>query len=131
MTAIQRIHVTDEWIREYAQSIDAPLQIVQGKLIAPSTMPILFWQFFKETSNQTSSPILHGSQQFLYKEPITSGMVLDCELTLIKTEKKSGKSGSLTLFTYELIYECEGKNIGITTTTLIQVGASHEKVHHD
>lgn len=130
MTPIQRIQVTDEWIGEYAQSIDAPIQTFQGKLIAPSTMPIIFWQFFEETSKQNSSPLLHGSQQFLYKEPITAGMILDCELALVKTEKKSGKSGNLTLFTYNLTCNCEGRNIVIATTTLIQVGASHEKIHH-
>lgn len=131
MTAKQRISVTEEWIREYAKSIDAPLQFVHKMLIAPSTMPILFWSYFNKISKHTALPLLHGSQQFVYNEPITSEMILDCTLTLIKTEKKDGNSGPLTLFTYQLTFHCEGKKIGTATSTLIQVGAIHEKIHHN
>jgi len=37
-----QIHMSAEWISNYAQSIEAPLQTINGNLIAPSTMPIIF-----------------------------------------------------------------------------------------
>ena len=129
MTTVSQILVTEDWIREYAQSIDSPLQILQGKLVAPSTMPVIFWQFFKETSSH-QLPTLHGSQKFYYEEPITAGMILDCELELLKSEEKNGKTGKLTLFTYSLTCKCKEKIIVIATTILIQVGETSEKIHH-
>lgn len=41
-----QILMTAEWISDYAQSIEAPVQTTNGNLIAPSTMPIIFWQAF-------------------------------------------------------------------------------------
>ena len=127
MATVQQIQVSAKWIREYADSIHSPIQLLQGKLVAPSTMPVIFWQFFKETSDQI--PMLHGSQKFYYEQPITAGMILDCELQLLKTEEKKGKTGKLTLFTYCLTCMCKGKLIVQATTILIQVGESNEKVH--
>lgn len=129
MSEIQQLHITEQWIREYARSINSPLQFFQGKLIAPSTMPIIFWPFFKETANQ-DSPVLHGSQKFLYEELMTAGMLLDCELALLKMEEKKGKTRKLTLSTYELTCKCEGRLIVVATTILIQVGETNEKIHH-
>lgn len=129
MTIVQQIHVTEDWIRDYAHSINSPIQLMKGKLVAPSTMPVIFWQFFKEHSSH-QLPILHGSQKFYYEEPITAGMILDCELILLKSVEKNGKTGKLTLNTYNLTCKCEEKIIVIATTILIRVGETHEKSYH-
>ncbi|URN93709.1 MAG: MaoC family dehydratase N-terminal domain-containing protein [Candidatus Pristimantibacillus lignocellulolyticus] len=125
MNSIQhRLHVTEEWISRYAQSIDAPLQTINDKLIAPATMPIIFWQEFnipwQEMNN--SVPLIHGAQHFSYEAPIIAGMLLDCELQLTNIEKKTSKTGLLTLYYYKLTCRCDGKLIVTTETVLIRVG---------
>ena len=117
------IHVTAKWIKEYAQSIEAPLQKINGKLIAPSTMPIIFWTFF-DVPLLKQHNILHGSQQFIYNRPIQEGMVLQCELALTNIEQKMSKSGAMTLYTYTLICMENETEIAVAKTVLIQVGES-------
>ena len=78
-----------------------PCKPLNGKLIAPSTMPIIFWQAFDIPWLKEDAPLIHGSQHFSYNKPITAGMTLDCELALEKVDKKVGKQGVLTfLHTY-------------------------------
>lgn len=119
----RKLNVTAEWIQAYAESIGSPLQRVGQKLVAPSTMPILFWQSFDVTLFQNNEPILHGSQQFAYKRPIIEGMTLQCELQLTNQEEKTGKQGPLTLHTYTLIVRENEEEILQATTILIKVGA--------
>lgn len=89
-----QVHITAEWISDFAQSIGAPLQMIKGDLIAPATMPIIFWQFFDIPWLKTDAPLIHGTQQFTYQEPITAGMILDCELFLTRMDKKKlGRNG--------------------------------------
>ena len=59
------IHVTAEWISEYAQSIEAPLQRMNGNLIAPATMPIIFWQVIDIPWLSMDTPLIHGTQHFI------------------------------------------------------------------
>lgn len=117
------IHVTAEWITAYAQSIEAPLQKMNGELIAPSTMPIVFWEFF-DVPLLKQHNILHGSQQFIYTRPIQEGMVLQCELALTNIEQKTGKRGTMTLYTYTLVCMENETEIAVAKTVLIQVGDS-------
>ena len=84
----QQLYVTSEWISKYAQSIEAPLQTINGILIAPSTMPIIFWQEFDIPWLKEEIPLIHGTQHFSYEAPIAAGMVLDCELELTSVEKR-------------------------------------------
>ncbi|MFJ7666446.1 MaoC family dehydratase N-terminal domain-containing protein [Lysinibacillus sp. NPDC097195] len=123
MIATKKIIVTTEWIQNYAKSIEAPLQYVQNKLIAPVTMPIIFWQQFEGFMLNNQTPLFHGSQQFTYHSPIFEGMVLDCELELSHTVHKQGKAGMMTLFTYTLNCLQQGIEIVQLETVLIQVGA--------
>jgi hypothetical protein len=117
-----RLKITAQWITEYAQSIEAPLQMIQGEIIAPVTMPIIFWQEFNIPWLNIDEPLIHGSQHFSYKLPITAGMILDCELSLTNTEKKAGRQGELTLYTHTLICTCEGELILTAETVLISMG---------
>lgn len=84
----QRLYVTSEWISQYAQSIEAPVQTMNDTLIAPSTMPIIFWQEFDIPWLKEDIPLIHGTQHFSYEAPIAAGMVLDCELELTNVEKR-------------------------------------------
>lgn len=91
-----QILMTAEWISDYAQSIEAPVQTTNGNLIAPSTMPIIFWQAFEIPWLSKGEPLLHGTQKFSYQAPITAGMTLDCELALTSKVQKDGRQGKLT-----------------------------------
>lgn len=117
----QRIHVSAEMITQYAKSIEYPLQSVNGVLIAPATMPIIFWKEFDIPWLDRDMPLIHGSQHFSYETPVTAGMILDCELTLVKVEKKSGSRNNLTLYTHTLVCTCDGSLIVTAETVLISV----------
>ncbi|GGH21057.1 MaoC family dehydratase N-terminal domain-containing protein [Paenibacillus segetis] len=123
MNIIQhQIHITAEWITDYAQSIDAPLQVLQGKLVAPSTMPIIFWQAFDIPWLKGDHPLIHGKQHFSYEAPITARMILDCELSLTQIENKTSRHGNLILYTHSLVCFNEGDLIVTAETVLISVG---------
>lgn len=123
MNSVQhRLHITTEWISRYAQSIEAPLQYIHGKLIAPTTMPIIFWQEFDIPWLEMDHPLIHGSQHFSYNAPIIAGMIIHCELLLTKVEKKIGRQGELTLYTHTLICTCNNDLIVTAETVLISMG---------
>ncbi|MDQ0088989.1 hypothetical protein J2T12_002399 [Paenibacillus anaericanus] len=117
-----QLYITAEWISHYAQSIEAPIQTINGHLIAPATMPIIFWQEFDIPWLDKIEPLIHGSQHFSYETPIIAGMTLDCELTLTSVEKKKGRQGGLTLYTHSLVCMCDGDLIVTAETVLISVG---------
>ncbi|GIP26651.1 hypothetical protein J23TS9_17810 [Paenibacillus sp. J23TS9] len=125
-----QIYITAEWISQYADSIEAPLQSIHGNLIAPATMPVIFWQAFDIPWLNMKAPLIHGSQRFSYEAPITAGMILDCELALTNVERKAGKQGILTFFTHTLVCRCDGELIVTADTVLIRVGDDHEKTHN-
>lgn len=123
MNSVQhQLHITAEWITDYALSIEAPLQVIQGELVAPATMPIIFWQAFDIPWLNIDSPMIHGTQHFSYMAPITAGMIIDCELSLTKVEKKTGRQGKLTLYTHTLVCLYDGDLIVTAETVLISVG---------
>lgn len=126
----QQLYVTDEWISRYAQSIEAPLQKIDGKFIAPSTMPIIFWQEFDIPWLKEARALIHGTQRFSYETPITAEMVLDCELTLTNAEEKVGKQGMLTFLTHTLVCKCKDDLVVTAETVLIQVGDPREKTYN-
>ncbi|MGE7840487.1 FAS1-like dehydratase domain-containing protein [Lysinibacillus sp. NPDC093712] len=123
MRLTKKITVTAEWIQRYAKSIEAPLQYLHGKLIAPATMPIVFWQQFDRAIFNNQKPVLHGSQHFFYHVPIQEGMVLHCELALSHKEHKQGKQGPMTFYTYTLNCFEQRTEIVQLKTVLIHVGA--------
>ena len=116
-----------EWISDYAQSIEAPVQTMNGNLIAPSTMPIIFWQAFEIPWLSKGEPLLHGTQKFSYQAPITAGMTLDCELALTSKVQKDGRQGKLTFYTHTLVCKCEDELIVTAETVLIRVGDDHDE----
>lgn len=126
-----QIHMSAEWISNYAQSIAVPLQTINGNLIAPSTMPIIFWQAFDIPWLSKGEPLLHGSQKFSYQAPITAGMTLDCELALTSKVQKEGRQGKLTFYTHTLVCKCEDELIVTAETVLIQVGDDHDEKMHN
>lgn len=129
MNSVQcQIHMKTEWILEYVQSIEAPIQKMNGQLIAPATMPIIFWQKLDIPWLSKNAPLIHGAQQFIYQTPITAGMILDCELTLTNKVQKHGRAGLLTFYTHTLACKCEGKLIVTAETVLIRVGDKREQV---
>jgi hypothetical protein len=122
-----QIYVTAEWISDYAHSIEAPVQTYKGNLIAPSTMPIIFWQAFDIPWLSKGEPLLHGTQKFSYQAPITAGMTLDCELALTSKAQKDGRQGKLTFYTHTLVCKCEDELIVTAETVLIRVGDDHDE----
>ncbi|OAB44717.1 FAS1-like dehydratase domain-containing protein [Paenibacillus glacialis] len=120
--AQHQLHITAEWITDYAQSIEAPLQAIHGDIIAPATMPIIFWKAFDIPWLNMDVPWIHGTQHFSYNAPIIAGMILDCELALTKVEKKTGSQGDLTLYTHTLVCAYNGDLIVTAETVLIRVG---------
>lgn len=120
--ARHRLHITAEWILDYAKSIEAPLQTINNLLIAPVTMPIIFWQQFDIPWLKKHTLLIHGSQSFSYELPISAGMILDCELSLTKIEKKTSRQGELTLFTHTLVCKCNEEHIVTAETVLILIG---------
>ncbi|MFJ7972702.1 MaoC family dehydratase N-terminal domain-containing protein [Psychrobacillus sp. NPDC096389] len=131
MNKVQKqLQVTAEWISQYAQSIEFPLQTMDGKFIAPSTMPIIFWQEFDIPWLTGDKALIHGTQSFLYEEPIKAGMVLDCELMLTNVEEKAGKQGLFTFLTHTLVCKYKDNLIVTAETVLIQVGDSREKTYN-
>lgn len=125
-----QIHVTADWITEYAQSIEAPLQTMNGRLIAPATMPIIFWQKFDIPWLSKDTPLIHGTQHFSYQAPICAGMIVECELSLTDITQKEGRQGTLTFYTHKLVCSCEGEHLVSAETVLIRVGDGHEKMHN-
>lgn len=118
----KRIYVSAKSITQYAKSIEFPVPTSSGELIAPATMPIIFWSEFDIPWLPMNEPLIHGSQQFSYEAPITAGMTLDCELSLQKVEKKAGRHGNLTLYTHRLVCTSRNKLIVTAETVLISVG---------
>ena len=106
----------------YSQSIEAPLQKAGEVLIAPSTMPIIFWRIAEVPWLDQEKTFLHGRQSFAYNSPLKAGSLLVCELTLTNLEKKAGSSGELTLYTHTLECMCGGDLIVTAETVLISVG---------
>ena len=126
-----QILITAEWISDYTQSIEAPVQKMKGNLIAPSTMPIIFWQAFDIPWLSKGESLLHGTQRFTYQAPITAGMSLDCELALTSKVQKEGRQGTLTFYTHTLVCKCEGELIVTAETVLIRVGDNYDKKVHN
>lgn len=126
-----QIHMTAEWISDYAQSIEAPMQRINGNLIAPSTMPVIFWKTFDIPWLSKGESLLHGTQNFSYQAPITAGMMLDCEFALTSKVQKEGRQGKLTFYTHTLVCKCEDELIVTAETVLIRVGDNHDKKEHN
>ncbi|MFU1797437.1 MaoC family dehydratase N-terminal domain-containing protein [Paenibacillus azoreducens] len=118
----QRIHIRADSILQYAKSIGAPVQMLDGVLIAPATMPIIFWQASDIPWLPANGTLIHGSQHFSYEAPVVAGMTLDCELSLTRVEQKTGRKGQLILYTQTLICKCCGDLIVTAETVLISVG---------
>ncbi|WMT43117.1 MaoC family dehydratase N-terminal domain-containing protein [Paenibacillus sp. D2_2] len=119
-----KLHLSAQSIMDYANSIEAPLQKIDDMLIAPTTMPVTFWQIAKAPWLSMDESLIHGMQQFHYEAPLMAEMDLDCELALSKVETKVGRQGELTLYTHTLTCTCEGNLIVTAVTTLILVGDS-------
>lgn len=118
----KRIYLSAETIAQYAESIESPLQTANGELIAPATMPIIFWEEFDIPWLPVNEPLIHGSQQFTYEARLTAGMTIDCELSLHTVEKKAGRQGNLTLYTHSLVCTSENNLIVTAETVLISMG---------
>lgn len=115
-------HLTAVSIIVYSQSIEAPLQKVGGVLIAPSTMPVLFWRIADVPWLDKEKTFIHGRQSFTYRAPLKADSHLDCELTLTKREQKTGRSGNLILYTHTLSCKCKDERIVTAKTVLISIG---------
>lgn len=118
-----QVHLSEEAIVQYAASIGAPLQRIGGVLTAPSTLPITFWQIADVPwLVDIPEPLIHGTQQFHYEQPLKAGMKLNCELSLTKVEHKAGRQGAMTLYTHFLACTCDDQRMVTVETVLISVG---------
>ncbi|WP_018750630.1 FAS1-like dehydratase domain-containing protein [Paenibacillus sanguinis] len=110
--------LTAEAIMTYGHSIAAPLQQVDGCLVAPPTMPITFWHTDEVPWLAKEKALIHGQQSFRYETPLKAGDQLACELALIKCETKAGRSGQLILYTHRLECWCRGE-LAVTADTVL------------
>jgi len=83
----QQIHLTDEWIKSYAMAIESPTIRIDGKLMAPSTMIVIFWQLFPESPIARHEMWQHVKQKCTYQTPLLANMTLDCQLEQVKRKK--------------------------------------------
>lgn len=122
-TLSKRLTVQADFIEQYAKSIEAPLRRTSGGLlIAPATLPITFWSVEEMSWLPAAVPLIHGSQHFAYEQPITAGMTLDCQLSLMQVQHKKGRSGLLTLYTHSLICMYGEKQLFTGETVLLRAG---------
>lgn len=112
----QQIHLTEEWIKAYAKAIDAPTMTFAGRLMAPSTMIVIFWQLFSATPISESGMWLHVKQKCSYQMPLLANMVLDCQLEQVIEKKiKHMIYGDFKLCCFH-----EGQLIAVSHTTLMR-----------
>ncbi|MGY0692739.1 hypothetical protein ACW2QC_08075 [Virgibacillus sp. FSP13] len=74
----QQIHLTEEWIKVYAKVIDAPTVTIAGRLMAPSTMIVIFWQLFS------------ASPMYLFLSGKRCGIMCESQDEIIKTCRLAG-----------------------------------------
>ncbi|MDQ0195263.1 FAS1-like dehydratase domain-containing protein [Paenibacillus wynnii] len=117
-----QVQLTPDNIEQYANSIDSPLQKIGGVVIAPSTMPVTFWKMEDAPWLDREVAMIHGTQQFYYHAPLMAGMILTCELSLLKVEQKNGRQGLLTFYTHSLVCCHRGSPIAAAETVLIRIG---------
>ncbi len=131
MTSLRKtIRITAAWISEYAGSIHSPVTTVNGRLVAPATMPVIFWKSLDIPWLRNAGPLILGSQAFSYEAPILEGMTLDVKLSLMKTEKKAGSQRTLTLYTHTLSCAYRDRIIVTAETVLIKTGRQHDDHSH-
>jgi hypothetical protein len=105
-----------EWVKAYAKAIDAPTVIVAGRLMAPSTMIVIFWQLFSESPIDRSGVWLHVKQRCSYQTPLLANMLLDCQLKQVKKKKINHMLyGDFRLRCFQ-----EGQLIAVSHTTLMR-----------
>ncbi|MNI77486.1 hypothetical protein D3C73_1337830 [compost metagenome] len=117
-----QLQLTADSIVQYADSIGSPLQTIRGAAVAPSTMPVTFWTREDAFWLPKGHAIILGTQQFNYHAPLIAGMSLDCELSLLRVEQKTGRQGVLTFYTHSLVCCYRGKPIAAAETVLIGIG---------
>jgi hypothetical protein len=127
------VQVTEEMIHSYlrALSIDkVKWEQTSEKIIAPPTLPIIFWQFADIFwLDHFYESIIHGEQSFNYEKPILAGESYTCLITLKKIYYKEGKSGFLQLLDHELIGKNDQNEFRALSTLMIR---HHKEVkEHD
>ncbi|HLR55051.1 MAG TPA: hypothetical protein VK078_10090 [Pseudogracilibacillus sp.] len=119
----QQIYLTREWIEKYAEVIGAPLMKYEGRMMAPSTMIVIFWKVFDAAPISEKDEWIHVKQNCCYEYPLVEEMILDCQLEKV-TERNIKQ---ITYSEFQLNCFHEGKLLATSTTTLMK-DDSNEKV---
>lgn len=106
-TRTERIELTltRELIKNYALAIheDNPIYFDQqaaiaagySDVVAPITMPIIFWQYIDVPWLKNIPVVIHGKQNFSYHEPLIANRTYHCDIQLTNLQNKERKDGSL------------------------------------
>ncbi|MBK3495186.1 MaoC family dehydratase N-terminal domain-containing protein [Viridibacillus sp. YIM B01967] len=72
-------------------------------IIAPPTLPILFWQNAKlDWLEQVEAPLIHGEQKFTYIKRIVAGDIYKCRIFLKDVMKKQGSTSVIWILKHVL-----------------------------
>src|SRR5699024_12436003 len=75
----QQIYLTREWIEKYAEVIGASLMKYEGRMMAPSTMIVIFWKVFDTAPISEKDEWIHVKQNCCYEYPLVEEMILNCQ----------------------------------------------------
>lgn len=120
-------------IRKFADAIgdDNPLyrdeefarQTRYGRIVAPPTFSRSFDYGAIPEFKLPLAGLIHGSQEFEYKQPIAAGDVLYCSTKLVDVFEKSGKLGTMTFLVMEqTAADASGAPVVIQKSTVIYTG---------
>lgn len=132
-----RLTLTRQWIQEYAEAIGDYEPIYFDKMaaqkrgfsdvVAPVTMPVIFWQYFDIPWLKHLPVIIHGKQSFQYNEPLIAGRTYECVIQLVSLKNKNRKNGTMMqIADHELTVSQEKKICAVSYTTLIIMEEENE-----
>ena len=129
-TDLVELTLTYEFIANYASSIHEVNPIYFNKqaainagfsdVVAPITMPIIFWQYIDVPWLKNIPVVIHGKQNFSYKEPLLANQTYHCEIQLTNIQTKERKKGSrMQVADHELNVYHNDKVCGTFVSTLL------------
>lgn len=96
--------LTRKQIRNYAKAIHEENPIYFDKdeaqragyadVVAPITMPTIFWQYVDVFWLKDVPIIIHGKQNFKYEVPLVANETYECDIQLTNLQTKKRKNGT-------------------------------------
>lgn len=133
------VTLTREFVRSYARAIHEENPIYFDKqaaqkasyadVVAPITMPIIFWQYLDVFWLKNVPIVIHGKQNFQYHMPLIANNSYQCDIQLTNLQKKRRKNGSIMQIADHLLtVRKENDLYGTFLTTLLIMEAQNEAI---